>query len=79
MLLVEAGLTPAAALRCATLTPATVRGRATDLGAVAPNKWADLLLLDADPTLDIRNIAKVHRVVKGRVVYEPARLLGTSR
>ena len=44
-----------------------------------PNKLADILLLDADPTIDIRNIAKVHRVVKGGVVYDPARLLGTSR
>ena len=79
VLLVEAALTPAAALRCATLTPATVLGRATDLGAVAPDKRADILLLDADPTIDIRNIAKVHRVVKGGVVYDPAGLLGTAR
>ena len=79
VLLVEAGLTPAAALRSATLTPAKVLGRDKDLGSVEPNKLADILLLDADPTIDIRNIAKVHRVVKGGVVYDPARLLGISR
>ena len=79
VLLVGAGLTPAAPLRSATLTPARVLGRESDLGSVEPNKLADILVLDADPTMDIRNIAKVYRVVKGGVVYDPARLLGTSK
>src|SRR4030095_3215871 len=66
VLLVEGGLTTAAPLRSA-----TVLGRESDLGSVEPNKLADILLLDADPTIDIRNIAKIHRVVKGGGVYDP--------
>ena len=79
VLLVEAGLTPAAALRSATLTPARMLGREQDFGSLEPNKLADIVVLDADPTVNIRNIAKVHRVVKGGVVYDPSRLLASSR
>ena len=79
VLLVEAGLTPVAALRSATLTPARMLGREQDSGSLEPNKLADIVVLDADPTVDIRNIAKVCRVVKGGLVYDPARLLDTSR
>jgi len=79
VLLVEAGLTSVAALRSATLTPARVLGRDEDLGSLEANKLADIVVFDGDPSVDIRNIAKVHRVVKGGVVYDPARLLGTSK
>jgi imidazolonepropionase-like amidohydrolase len=51
-LLVAAGLTPAEALRSATIAPAEVFGL-TDRGLVAPGRRADLLLLDSDPTRDI--------------------------
>ena len=46
-----AGLDGAAILAAGTLVPAEYWGFA-DLGAVAPGKAADLLVLDADPTLD---------------------------
>lgn len=40
---------------------------------------ADLVILDADPLADIGNLEKVHRVIKGAVVYEPKELMGTLR
>ena len=61
------------------MTPARVLGRDEDLGSLEANKLADIVVFDGDPSVDIRNIAKVHRVVKGGVVYDPARLLGTSK
>jgi imidazolonepropionase-like amidohydrolase len=67
-MLVEAGLTPAEALRAATLNPATFLNRLDSLGTVAPGKLADLVLLDANPLEDIRNTAKVNAVVlRGRL------------
>ena len=78
-LLVEAGLTPAQALRTATVNPARALGRESDFGAVEPNRVADLVVLDADPLSDIRNITKVHRVIKGGVVHDPAQLLATRK
>jgi hypothetical protein len=62
-LLVRAGLTPAEALRAATLSPAEYLGAADSLGAVARGKVADLVLLDADPLRDIRNTTRIHAVV----------------
>jgi imidazolonepropionase-like amidohydrolase len=62
-LLVEAGLSPRAALRSATLQPAQFLGLAATAGSVEVGKQADLVLLDADPTRDIRNTRRIRAVV----------------
>lgn len=68
-LLVRAGLPPFAVLRAATLEPARYFGMQDSLGTVAPGKLADLVLLDANPLRDIRNLRKVRAVIQqGRVV-----------
>jgi imidazolonepropionase-like amidohydrolase len=71
-LLVEAGLRPQDAIRAATLNAAGMIGREKDLGSVEAGKLADLVILDAKPLEDIRNVRKIYRTVKGGVVYEPA-------
>jgi imidazolonepropionase-like amidohydrolase len=72
-LLVEAGLSPRAALRAATLRPAQFLGRATTAGSVEVGKQADLVLLDADPTRDIRNTQRIRAVVlDGRLLTREA-------
>jgi imidazolonepropionase-like amidohydrolase len=38
-----------------------------------------IVILDADPLADIRNIRKIHRVIKGGVVYDPGQLLLTNK
>ena len=65
VLLVEAGLTTAEALASATVNPARAIGRGQEQGTIERGKLADLLVLDADPLADIRNISKVHLVIKG--------------
>jgi imidazolonepropionase-like amidohydrolase len=68
-LLVASGLTPPEALRSATLEPARFLGIADKSGSVAVGKRADLLLLDADPTKDIRNTRRIHAVlIDGRLL-----------
>ena len=62
-LLVDAGLSPRAALRSATLLPAQFLGIAATAGSVAVGKRADLLLLDADPARNIRNTRRIRAVV----------------
>jgi imidazolonepropionase-like amidohydrolase len=62
-LLVECGLTPADALRTATLNPAQYLGEEKTAGTVAPGKWADLVLLDADPLEAIGNVRKISGVM----------------
>ena len=63
---VEAGLSPLAAIRAATLDAARVltRSENPDYGSIAAGKAADLVLLDADPTVDINNSIKINRVMR---------------
>ena len=61
ILLVEAGLTPLEAIAAATSVPAEVFNL-TDGGSIAPGMFADLVLLNEDPTEDIRNTRKIEAV-----------------
>ncbi|MFJ4922457.1 amidohydrolase family protein [Streptomyces sp. NPDC088725] len=68
-LLVDAGLSPTAALTAATAAPAEVFGLA-DRGRIAPGLRADLVLVDGDPTLDIRDSRRIRGVwIEGRPVH----------
>jgi imidazolonepropionase-like amidohydrolase len=67
-LLVQSGLTPADALRAATLNPARLFP-SLDGGSIAPGKRADLVLLNASPLDDIRNTQRVNSVIlRGKVL-----------
>ncbi|MBU3077558.1 amidohydrolase family protein [Sphingomonas quercus] len=63
-LMVQAGVTPLQALTAATSANAEFMG-AKDVGTIAPGKWADLLVLDRDPTADIRNTRAIDAVYVG--------------
>jgi len=72
-LLVEAGLTPMEALQAATRRAAEFLGTAKDSGTVAPGKYADLVLLDANPVDDIRNTQRISAVVlRGQILDRAA-------
>lgn len=72
VLLVESGLSPAEALRSATLAPASFLGIADRLGSVSVGKRADLVLLDANPLTDIRNTRRIRAVMlDGRLLTRP--------
>ena len=60
---VEAGLTPQQALLTATVNPAILIGMEDVLGSVEAGKFADLLLLEADPLVDIANMTRIAAVV----------------
>jgi Tol biopolymer transport system component/imidazolonepropionase-like amidohydrolase len=65
----EAGLGPMAALESATRVAAEALGAGEDLGTIEPGKIADLVLLGADPSEDIKNLRKTEMVVvNGRVL-----------
>ncbi|RYU78529.1 amidohydrolase family protein [Hymenobacter persicinus] len=71
--LVAAGFTPAEALQAATTSPAAALGHRYDLGHITPEYHADLVLLDANPLDDIRNLRQVRAVVlSGRVFNKKA-------
>lgn len=74
--LVKAGLTPAEALRAATLDPARYFAEEDRYGSVAPGKVADLVLLDADPLRDVRNTRRIRAVVFNGNLYDRPALDG---
>lgn len=68
-LMVRAGLSPARVIRMATLDAARFLGEETDWGTVAVGRRADLVLLDADPLLNVANARRVSAViVNGRLL-----------
>ena len=70
-LLVEAGLTPTGALTGATSAAARAF-HLDDRGAIAPGKRADLLLVNGDPTSDIKATRDIVGVWKDGVAVERA-------
>ena len=56
-----AGLTPAQVIRAATKSAAEFL-HAKDLGALETGKWADLVVLNADPLKNIRNTRTIQSV-----------------
>ncbi|WP_414942684.1 amidohydrolase family protein [Amycolatopsis sp. cmx-11-51] len=71
-LLVDAGLTPVEALRAATCLPAK-HFRLPDRGAIALGLRADLVLIDGDPTADVRATRNIRRVWCGGTEHDPFR------
>lgn len=63
--MVDAGLTPFAALQTATINPATFLEMNNRTGTIAVGKEADLVLLDNNPLEDINNTRKISGVASG--------------
>jgi imidazolonepropionase-like amidohydrolase len=60
-----AGLPAAQVLASATRVAAAAMGRSSDLGTLEPGKLADLVVVAADPTLDIANLRSLRSVMRG--------------
>lgn len=54
-------------------------GAGGDVGQIAPGYVADLILLDADPTADIRNTRRIWRVVQGGRIIDRQALVSPDR
>lgn len=69
-LMVEQGpMTPAAALRSATVDAATLLGQSDNLGTIEVGKYADMIAVAGDPYRDITLLEHVPTVIKdGRVI-----------
>jgi imidazolonepropionase-like amidohydrolase len=68
--LVELGMTPMQAITAATRNGAIANKASDQYGTIEAGKFADLLLLAADPTADIRNIRQLDVVMKDGVVVD---------
>ena len=76
-LMAAAGLPPADVLRAATVGGAQAAGR-DDFGVIAAGKSADLVVLNADPLVDVRHLQRIDRVVRAGRVFTPDDILPPS-
>ena len=58
-------MTPAEAIRSATLVAAELMGWQDRVGSIAPGKLADLIAVDGDPLDDVTVLEDVRFVMKG--------------
>ncbi len=73
-LMVRAGITPAAALKMATLTPAKTLGVDAKTGSIEKGKIADMFVVDGDPLARIEDVSKVVSTLRGGVLFPSAPL-----
>jgi len=67
-LMVKNGMSPAAAIRSATVDAAELLGLSAKIGTIAPGKDADIIAVEGDPTANVRLLENVSFVMKsGRV------------
>ncbi|HEU4712315.1 MAG TPA: amidohydrolase family protein [Pyrinomonadaceae bacterium] len=74
-LLVEAGFTPAEAIKIATLNGAKFLGEDARIGSIAVGKQADLMIVKGNPAANISDLEKVEIVFKDGVGYDSEKLI----
>jgi imidazolonepropionase-like amidohydrolase len=69
-LMVAAGMRPTDVIVSATKNAAAVMSAKPEVGTLERGKYADLLILDADPLADIRNTRKIFKVMKAGEFFQ---------
>ena len=70
LLVMKAGITPLKAITAATRKGARILGIEDSYGTIAKGKVADLVVLSADPSTDIKNTTKIIYVIKGGALHK---------
>jgi imidazolonepropionase-like amidohydrolase len=71
--MVDWGMSPAEAIRSATVTASELMAMQNQIGTIEVGKLADIIAVSGDPLKDITALQKVDFVMKGGVVYKGAR------
>lgn len=69
-LMVKAGMTPAQALKAATVNAAEALGRSSSIGTIEPGKDADIIAVAGSPLEDVTRMEKVDFVMRHGVVHK---------
>ncbi len=78
-ILLEAGFTPADAIRILTLNGATILGLHSQLGAIMPGRQADIVIVQGDPATTPRDLYNVVTVFRAGTGYDSAKLRAAVR
>lgn len=78
-LLVEAGFKPEEAIRIYSYNAAVYLGQSDRIGAIAPGKDADLVVVQGDPASHISDVENVKYVFKNGAAFDPAKLIDSVR
>jgi imidazolonepropionase-like amidohydrolase/Tol biopolymer transport system component len=69
-MLAQGGMTPLQAIRCATINGASYLGMDKEIGSLEVGKLADMVVLNDNPLLDIRNSVKIKYVMVNGRLYD---------
>ena len=69
-LMVEYGMKPIEVLKSATSINADVFGYADRIGRIKKDLFADIIAVEGDPSIDIKNIRKIKLVMKDGIIYK---------
>jgi imidazolonepropionase-like amidohydrolase len=72
-MMVQYGMTPAAAVQAATVNAADLLGLADEIGTLEPGKRADVIAVSGDPLRDVTVLKRVGFVMKDGVVHKHGR------
>ncbi len=61
--------TPMEALKAATIDGAHIIGHGDEVGSIEPGKFADLVVMNKDPRIDLKNTTDIHRVMMNGRLY----------
>lgn len=68
--MVEAGMPEMEAIQSATITPAMILKKESEMGQINPGFFADIIAVDEDPTQNIETLKKVRFVMKEGKIYK---------
>ena len=68
--MVSAGMRPMDVIVAATKNASAVMGRQAEVGTLEKGKFADLVILDADPLADIKNTRRIFKVMKAGEFFQ---------
>jgi imidazolonepropionase-like amidohydrolase len=70
----EAGIPAPEVLRIATIEAAKVMHKEQEFGSITAGKYADMILVNGDPTKQISDIRHIDTVIKNGEIYRPSEM-----
>ena len=77
--MVYAGIPNMSVIRAATINGAKALGVDDELGSIEVGKKADIIIINGDPLVDIKNTRNIKTIIKDGEIYDPTMLLNSAK